>query len=560
MKGLILCLTLGLVALSLPAFGQGIDIQDVGTISGSLQSDIQSYRQDTVIGAPDVPERILSNSFFNLLFSRGKFSAGIRFESYQGPLLGIDPRYGTSGNGSGLGIPYRFAKYTDDIFEVTAGNFYEQFGSGMIFRTYEERNLGFDNSIDGVRLKFMPVDGMKITGFIGRQRAFWEMSRGIMRGADFSLDLKELSDSLLPDLMHLTLGASVVSRYQADDQDMLKIPANVLAWSTRANFMYADFSLDLEYAYKINDPSATNVLSFNPGDALYLNASYSGPGYGINFAAKRIDNMDFRSDRTATGFAQQVNYLPALTKQHTWRLITLYPYATQPTGEFGMQGDVSITIPKGAGLGSDETMITLNGSVIHGMDTTHTGPFTYDAAFWWGDRIYYRDMNVEIARKFGKDFKATLVYINILYDQDIIERRASPNETKYGVITANFACLELWFKTAKNQSLRTELQFMSAVSQPGAVLALQNGNWVMALAEYTISPHWFFTLFNEYNYGNANPELRVNYPNASVSYNAGALRVQGGYGRVRGGILCVGGICRPVPASNGMTLNVTYSF
>jgi len=548
------------IVAAISVAAQGVDIQDVGTISGSLQSDIQSYTQDTVIGAPDVPEKILSNSFFNLLFTRGKFTAGIRFESYQGPLLGIDPRFGTSGNGTGLGIPYRFAKYTDDMFEVTVGNFYEQFGSGMILRTYEERNLGFDNSIDGLRLRFMPADGLKITGFIGRQRAFWELSRGIMRGADVTLDVKELSETLLPDDVHLTLGASVVSRYQADDQDLLKLPENVLAWSTQANLMISDFSLDLEYAYKINDPAAANLLSFNTGSALYVNASFAGTGFGMNFAAKRIDNMDLRSDRTATGFAQQVNYLPAITKQHTWRLITLYPYATQPTGEFGMQGDIAITIPKGAGLGSDETMITLNASLIHAMDTTHTSPLTYNVGFWWAERVYYRDVNVEIQRKFGKDFKATLVYVNLDYDQDIIERRASPNETLYGVITANFVCLELWFQTAKNQSLRTEFQFMSASHQPGAKLAIQNGNWVMALAEYTISPHWFFTVFNEFNYGNADEALQVNYPNINVAYNTGALRVQGGYGRVRGGILCVGGICRPVPASNGMTLNATYTF
>jgi len=549
-----------IAVFTLPGFSQGVDIQDVGTISGSLQSDIQTYTQDTLIGAPEVPERILSNTFFNLLFTRGNFTAGIRFESYQGPLLGIDPRYGTSGNGTGLGIPYRFAKYADDNFEVTAGNFYEQFGSGMIFRTYEERNLGFDNSIDGLRLRFMPVDGMKITGFIGRQRSFWELSNGLMRGGDLSIDLKEMCDSLLPELMQLTLGASVVSRFQADDQDLLKIPKNVLAWSTRANFMYADFSLELEYAYKVNDPSATNALSYNSGNALYLNASFSGTGYGVNFAAKRIDNMDFRSDRTATGFAQQVNYLPSLTKQHTWRLITLYPYATQPTGEFGMQADVTVTLPKGAGLGNDETLISLNASVIHAMDTTRTGTYTYDVAFWWADRTYYRDVNVEITRKFGKDFKMTLAYINVQYDQDVIERRASPNESVFGVITANFACLELWFKTAKNQSLRTEFQFMSAASQPGAKLALQNGDWVLALAEYSISPHWYFTVFDEYNYGNYDEKLQVHYPNVAVAYNAGALRVQGGYGRVRGGILCVGGICRPVPASNGASLNVTYTF
>ena len=165
----------------MPVWGQGIAIEDAGTISGSLQSDIQQYGQDSLIGAPDVPEKILSNTFFNLTFSKGKFSAGIRFESYQGPLLGIDPRYATSGSGTGIGMPYRFAKYADDNFDVTAGNFYEQFGSGMILRTYEERNLGFDNSLDGVRMKYRPTAGIEVTGLIGRQRAFFALSDGIIR-------------------------------------------------------------------------------------------------------------------------------------------------------------------------------------------------------------------------------------------------------------------------------------------------------------------------------------------------------------------------------------------
>ncbi len=549
-----------LLCSALTGFAQGIEIQDVGTINGSLQTDAQYYMADTTINAPDVPEKILSNTFLNLTFTRGKFSAGMRFESYQGPLLGIDPRYASTGNRTGVGIAYRFATYTDDLFEVTAGNFYEQFGSGMILRTYEERNLGFDNSIDGLRMKFMPTDGLKFTGFLGRQRAFWDMSVGIMRGGDAAIDVKALTGDFLPSDMQLNLGASVVSRFQSDDQDILKIPENVLAWSTRANMMLSDFSLDLEYAYKINDPSAVNGSSFNPGDALYVNASYAASGIGVNLAAKRIDNMDFRSDRTANGLPQQVNYLPALTKQHTWRLVTLYPYATQPTGEFGLQGDVSFTIPKNSFLGSDETMVTLNASVIHALDTTRTGPFTYDAAFLWSPRTYYRDVNVEVTRKFGRDFKVTAAYINLAYDQDVIEGKAPAFETLYGTIDVHFAVVELWWKLSKTSSLRTEFQYMSAGTANGKKEAIQNGDWVMALVEYSMAPHWIMTVFNEYNYGNSVEFRRVHYPNVSMAYNAGPLRLQAGYGRVRGGILCVGGICRPVPASNGMTLNVTYSF
>ena len=552
------------------ARSQGVNIDDIGTISGSLQTDAAQYNEDTLIGAPDVPENILSNTFVNVLFTRGGFTAGLRFEAYLNPLLGIDPRFASTGAGTGIGIPYRFAKYEMDIFDVTAGNFYEQFGSGMVLRTYEERNLGFDNSIDGLRLKFRPTKGLQFTGLIGRQRVFWDLSEGIIRGADVTMDVHDLLDSLLPSDMFLTLGASAVSRYQSDQNPFLNLPENVLAWSTRAIFGVGGFQSELEYAYKINDPGATNGGSYNTGNALYLNLSYSIPNFGINAAAKRIDNMDLRSDRTAAGLAQQVNYLPALTKQHTWRLITLYPYATQPTGEFGMQGEATFTIPKGSFLGDDATTVTLNSSVIHALDTTRqqtvlpsgdtTDNLYYNANFMWDERIFFQDINIEIQRKFGKDFKVTLAYINLKYDQDVIERRAAINESKFGVITANFAVAELWFKTAKTQSLRTELQWMGVTHQPGAELALQNGDWAMVLFEYTISPNWFFTVFDEWNYGNEDPDLRIHYPNATVAWVKDALRLQGGYGRVRGGILCVGGICRPVPASNGFNLSVQYSF
>ncbi len=572
------------VVASVMASAQGVTLDDIGTISGSLQSDVQSYREDSTIGAPNVPEQILSNTFVNVLFNRGKFTLGFRFESYQNPLLGIDPRYGTTGAGTGIGIPYRFVTYADDIFEVTAGNFYEQFGSGMVLRTYEERNLGFDNSIDGLRLRFMPVNGMKITGFIGRQRAFFELSEGIMRGADFSLDLKEIGEEFLPDDMYANLGASVVSRYQPDNNPFFVVPENVLAWSTRANVTIADFMLEAEYAYKINDPGATNGGTYNPGNAFYVNASYAAPGLGISAAMKRIDNMDFRSDRTATGFAQQVNYLPALTKQHTWRLITLYPYATRPTGEFGAQADITYTIPAGSFLGDDETTLSFNTSVIHALDTTRqqtqindsvtVDNLYYEAAFWWDERVFFRDINFEIQRKFGKDFKITASYINILYDQDVIENRATIDETKYGVITANFGVLELWFKTGKGQALRTELQYMKVGYEEGVDRdPVNNGDWAMALAEYSVSPTWFFTLFAELNFNRTKlvedpitgDKSRIDaddivYPNATVAWVKDALRVQAGYGRVRGGILCVGGICRPVPASNGFSLNVSYTF
>ena len=58
----------------------------------------------------------------------------------------------------------------NDNVGVTIGNFYDQFGSGMIFRAYEERQLGIDNSLDGIRLTYEPKNGIYLKGMIGKQR------------------------------------------------------------------------------------------------------------------------------------------------------------------------------------------------------------------------------------------------------------------------------------------------------------------------------------------------------------------------------------------------------
>mgnify|MGYP006128707889 FL=1 len=159
-------------------------------IHGNIQTDVQYYNPDTIIGAPPVPEKMLMNGFANINFTKGNFSAGVRYESYLNALLGFPEGY------RGTGIGYRYASYTLDGIEVTAGNFYEQFGSGMILRAYEERGLGYDNAMDGFRVKYNPYRGVYLKGVYGKQRLFFSQGPGIVRGVDGEVVLNELSDSL----------------------------------------------------------------------------------------------------------------------------------------------------------------------------------------------------------------------------------------------------------------------------------------------------------------------------------------------------------------------------
>jgi len=165
-----------LLLTGIPAKAQSL--LEGGKVTGNFQLDAQVYQADSAIGAYEVEEKMRMNAFANILYSNGNFNAGMRFETYLNPILGYDPRY------KGSGVPYWFGSWKNEQFEITVGNFYEQFGSGMVLRSYEERNLGYDNAFKGARVKFNPYRGVTLKGLIGTQRFFWEQGPGIVRGLD----------------------------------------------------------------------------------------------------------------------------------------------------------------------------------------------------------------------------------------------------------------------------------------------------------------------------------------------------------------------------------------
>jgi hypothetical protein len=527
-------------------------------VNGNFQMDAQYYRVDSAIGALPVPEKMQMNSWTNVTYSAGKFNAGLRFETYLNPINGYDPRY------QGTGIPYWFVDYKTGQFQVTAGKIYEQFGSGMIFRTYEEHNLGYDNSLNGIRVKFNPVKGVELKGIYGTQRYFWDQGPGIVRGADADFNLNDLITAWEGSKLRIRLGGSFVSKYQADEdiynseQELLILPLNVGAGAGRLNIDYGNFGLGAEYVQKINDPNAMNNFIYKNGESLLLSASYNQKGLGILVQAKRLDNMSYKSKRTETGNVLDINYLPAITKQQTYTLAAFYPYATQPNSEMGIEAQVNYKIKKNTFLGGKYgTDIALNFSAINSIqenqvnDSTPlgtSGTLGYSSPFFKvGDTKYFRDFNIEIGHKFSKSLKLLFTYMYEDYNIAVIE-----GHTGEPMVHADIFVAELTYKITPEKALRFEGQ---------ALLTQQDeGDWMMGLLEYTVAPKWFVSLADQWNYGNPDTEKRFNYPLVAVAYNNDANRIQLSYGKQREGIVCVGGVCRAVPASNGFTLTLTTSF
>ncbi len=515
-----------------------------GSIHGNVQIDGQYYMPDSTIGAPEVPEHFLTNGFANFIYERNNFSAGLRYENYTNPLLGFDSRY------KGNGIPYRFLNYRNEELEITVGNFYDQFGSGIVFRSYEERGLGYDNAMDGLRVKYNPVNGVYMKGIIGYQRNFFSKGEGIVRGADLEWNINESIRGFDSCKTKFILGGNYVSKFQEDQDPVYILPENVGAGSGRLTIIHGNVTLTGEYAYKANDPSATNGYIYKDGSATILTATYSRKGFGFTLAGKRIDNMSFRSDRTASLNSLIINYLPAMTKNHTNMLAALYPYATQPNGEYGMQAEVfynfSPNSPLGGKYGTD---LTINYSRAQSIDRKPTGDdIGYTSDFLkTGDEIYFEDFNVEVNHKWNKKLRTILSYVFINYNKDVIEGREG-----FGHVYSHIGIMENVWKINSKNSLRTELQHLYTKQD--------QQSWALVLAEFSVSPHWFVAAFDEYNYGNEIVSQRLHYYTGTFGYTRGTNRIQLGYGRQRAGIFCVGGVCRTVPASNGFSISITSSF
>lgn len=530
-----------------------------GHVTGNVQLDAQMSREDTVIGAENVPEKLLMNARADILYTNGDFSAGLRFEMYQNPLLGFDAQY------KGQGLANYFVAYNGKQLSVTAGNFYEQFGSGMILRTYEDRYLGLDNSLLGLNVHFRPFEGVTLKALAGKQRIYWNYGAGLVRGVDGEVNLNSLISSIADSKLRLTLGAGFVSKYEEDEnipspdnpEFRLNLPLNVGAGAVRMDVSYGHWSLQAEYARKGQDPSIMNNYIYRPGEALMINTTWSQRGFSANLQAKHVDNMSFKSVRSQSGEMLYINYIPAITKQHTYAFLSMYPYATQVTGENGLQADVMYKFQKGTLLGGKYgTDIHINSAVITALDTIRTGGVGtegYTAKWFALGELYYGDVSVEVAKKLSKSVKLTTTYAYQVFNP-VVEGHA-PDLYHNHVVVA-----DLSWKVNKKHSLRFEAEWMGSDSYYNAKdehhTDRRAGDWIMGLVEWNIGSHFFVSASDQYAYNDG----IGNYYNLSVGYTQGATRLQLGYGKQREGLLCIGGVCRQVPASNGLTFSLTTSF
>ena len=398
MKRIILAIA-ALMLLS-PATAQ-IRIGKRGQLAASLESNSIYYVDDSKIGE-EPTEEFGSHNFLKLDYTLGRFSVGVQGNAFLPVQLG----YTDLGYGDCKFFLSKYIQWADKNYEVLVGDVYDQFGNGLIFRSYEDRQLGINNSIEGGRIVGRLGKWAQIKALGGRQRLNTKYSDTWVMGADLSLSL---ADMFRMEETLLSVEGSFVNRLESLDEDPMLDELleemgqekNVQLYSGRLNFGYKGFTLRGEYAAKGKDMINSTAMSAEKGSALLGEIGYSHGNFSAMGTFRRLEHMGTHISIYNMGVNNSLNYLPALTRQYTYMLANLNPYQVSVEGELGGQVDLAYS------LRSTESRYRywnfhLNYSTYYTLNENQTST---------GDRnLLWQDLNFDVERQWSKKLKTTFLF------------------------------------------------------------------------------------------------------------------------------------------------------
>ncbi len=549
MKNYILILGLLLSSLIVVA-------QNPGHFSGGFETNANIFIRDSLIGADNIPQydRQLygSEGWFNLNYHQQDLNVGVRFDYFNNSNL-LNPN--DSYTDQGLGRFY--AKKQIGKLEVYAGHIYDQIGSGIIYRAYEQRPLLIDNALLGARISYAINDNWSAKAFTGRQKNRFDTYGSILKGASIE-GFKKLSDEKS---LTISPGLGYVNR-TLDDESMDRV-VDILAtyqesdrvkpeYNTHALSFFNTMSFDnkwtwyLETAYKTPEafvhPDSMRQTLIGPqpgkivkesGSVIYSSLSYAANGLGITVEGKRTENFNFRTDPTLSLNNGLINYIPPMNRENTYRLTSRYSPATQDLSEQAFQVDVNYSPSRKINFNANYSNITkLSGEQLY-------------------EEIYLSGLY-----KKGRTWQVLGGVQLQTYNQEVYE--VKPEVPLVKTITP---FVDFLYKFDRKKSLRLESQYMSTDED--------FGSWAFLLAEFGLAPHWIFEASGMYNVSPSSKapkdpdtgEAKKNlFPTLGVVYINKSNRLGVRYVKQVEGVVCTGGICRLEPAFSGIKMTVSSTF
>ena len=534
------------------AFAQDDDqSSDKGWINASFETNSIFYRKDpkaALLNMAYPKDHVASNNYLKFDYTKGRFSTGFQLEPYLPVLAG----YPTELKGTKLTNLY--AQWADRDFTVTGGTFYDQFGSGLLFRSYEERMLGFNNALLGARATYSYKGMVNVKALWGTPRfGVTYDTRTQVRGGDLSLSIGDMCGW---NNTSLFVEGSVLNVFIDDvsDETAMYMNPNRMGYSGRINLETGGFTAKLEYVdngvnyysdVKLPDPDA---FLRKRGNAQLIEVGYNDRGLGIFVSARRLAWMKSEILFNNGSTLNTLNYVPAMSLQHTYMLATLNPFIPQlgqitteglnVMGEIGGQADIYYTFRKGSTLGGKR------GLKVHANFATYYS--LKEGAKMKARNLTYRDLTIDFEKWFSRKFKLTMLY------------SMQENNHSYGLNPEtelnNVIVADMIYKFNTDYSLRWELQYLFGDTNS------KERDWMAALVEFNVAPKWSLYVSDMYNHGHKNENMRIHYYDAGISFAQSHTRLQLSYGRHRAGYVCSGGVCRMQPAYTGFNFAMTMTF
>ena len=529
-------------------FLQNIDAQDVtnsdmGALSGNLQANGNFYIRDSAIGAANIPQYdrqlVGADAWLTLNYNRSGYDIGVRFDLFNNSQL-LNPRESYTANGIGR---FYLKKRIHDL-TIYGGYIYDQIGTGIIFRSYEDRPLGIDNALVGINLDYQLGEFGHIKAFSGRQKQQFSFYKSTINGLNTEGFFSVKNASFAP-------GFGIVQR-TLDDETVNQV-VSALATYTRADSVGAKYNTFattfyntlsagkwtwyVEAAYKtaeaIFDPTALKTnrdgtasegkFVNRSGSVIYSNLSFATEGVGITLEGKRTDGFTFRTTPFAVLNRGIINFLPPMSRQNSYRLTTRYVPATQELGEQAVQLDIKLA-PK------EHINVDVNISNITSLKNT----------------LLYREFYATCLFKSEKTDWTFGIQAQT-YNQQVYQ--VKPQVPNVQTVTP---FIELRKRLDDKKSLKLEAQYMNTQQD--------YGSWLYGGAELSIAPRWSFSASDMWNVVPKKTAKALHYPSVSVAFSHESNRITISYVKQVEGVVCTGGICRLEPAFSGVKVGVSSAF
>lgn len=508
--------------------------QGMGNLSGDLMLNANFFQRDTAIKASD-------NQLYDDLLSGGEGWLALRYSNYGfNGFLRLDvfnnsnlksPTLAMSGFGIGAwSISKDFKGLT-----ITGGHIYDQIGSGILFRAYEDRGLLIDNALAGIHLKYKLDEHITLKGFTGQSKNVFERWQPVIKG--FNAE----GDYALSENVHINPGVGALNRtldnasFSGVLNNVLSLPEeeqfypkfNTYAFTGYNTLSAGDVTWYIEGAYKtkeaINDYNGR--LQNKAGNIVFSTLSYARKGVAVNLTGKRTDNFVMRTSPNETLLNGMVNWQPIVAQIRPQRLIARYMPASQDLSELALNGNV---------------LISPNENYDFNLSYTHIN--TLD------DIKLYREAYFEANIRSVKDFLIDVGVHVMEYNQEFYQFKPG-----VPLVKAFTPFTEVTYMINSKSSLRVQAQYMHTKQD--------FGSWAFLSLEYAIAPKWSFALSDMYNVSPAHEgDKSKHYYNVFVSHTQGAHRFSLAYVKQVEGINCTGGVCRYEPAFSGLRFSVTSSF